>query len=69
MTAIFCLSSLCWAGTSASIASLILCSLSERLDRANRQALSHALLCAATFFGGCSWVLLTLTTITLLRNL
>lgn len=69
MTAVFCLPSLCLAGTSAAIASLILCHLSGKLDQASRPEHSLAALAAASFFAGCSVVLLILTTLTTLRNL
>lgn len=62
-------SSICWAGTTAAIGSLIFINLSDMYDKAKRTEHSLAALCVATFLGGFSLALLLLTTIAYLRQI
>lgn len=69
MTAIFSLSSLCWAGTTAAIGSLIFSTLSDMYDKAKRTEYALATLCVSNFLGDFSLALLLLTIITYIREI
>ena len=62
-------SSICWAGTTAAIGSLIFDILGDKCRSSGYPASGAICFLAAIFFAGCSTTLLLLTSITFIRSL